>query len=381
MTRTKKNILVFSDWFLPGFKAGGPIRSLANLVNVLQHQFYIVTSNRDHHTEMPYPGIAYNSWVKFADNVQVMYLEDSRITADTFQEIMLSQDFDKIYFNSLFSPRFTLTPLRTAKRLGLISKCILAPRGMLKPGALSVKPLKKKVFLMMAKLTGLYRGITWHATSEDEKESILKHFPDAGEIRMAPNLSDVPKEKTVKPAKNTGELKLVCIARISPEKGILEAIQSLKAMKVNGEVSCDFYGIQQNAGYLETCRSLAESISNIRIHFRGEIVPADIPVKLKQYHFLFMPTLGENFGHAIAEALNHATPVIISNLTPWRGLEEKQAGWDIPLQPDSFARILEKCLAMPNNEYQLLCEGAYLHGRSVALDMGGIEASYQVFEP
>lgn len=65
--------------------------------------------------------------------------------------------------------------------------------------------------------------------------------------------------------------------------------------------------------YLETCRSLAESISNIRIDFRGEIVPADIPVKLKQYHFLLMPTLGENFGHAIAEALNHATPVIISN--------------------------------------------------------------------
>ncbi|MBX7051478.1 MAG: glycosyltransferase family 4 protein [Flavobacteriales bacterium] len=380
MTRTKKNILVFSDWFLPGFKAGGPIRSLANLVNVLQHQFYIVTSNKDHHTSTPYPGIPYNTWVKFADNVQVMYLEDAHITQDVMREVIGAQPFDKIYFNSLFSPRFTLMPLRVVKQMGLVSRCVLAPRGMLKPGALSVKPLKKKIFLMMAKLTGLYRGIIWHATSEDERNSILKHFPNTGEIRIAPNLSDVPKEKTLKPAKNSGELKLVCIARISPEKGILEAIQSLKAIKQKGEISCDFYGIQQNQKYLETCMALAESASDVRIHFRGEIVPTDIPSKLKQYHFLFMPTLGENFGHAIAEALNHCTPVIISDLTPWRGLEEKKAGWDLPLNPETFARTLEKCLSMGNAEYQLWCEGAYIHGRSVALDMGGIEASYQIFE-
>lgn len=380
MTHTKKDILVFSDWFLPGFKAGGPIRSLANLVNVLQHQFYIVTSNKDHHTETPYPGITYNTWIKFADNVQVMYLEDEQINKDRFEAILTTQSFDKIYFNSLFSPRFTIMPLRVAKKCGLTNKCILAPRGMLKPGALSVKPFKKKVFLTLAKLTGLYNGILWHATSEDERESIIQHFSNTKEIRIAPNLSDVPKEKTTKPAKNSGELKLICIARISPEKGILEAIQYLKSITAKGEISCDFYGTMQNPSYLQTCRSLAESIDHVKINIRGEISPQEIPGKLKQYHFMFMATLGENFGHAIAEALNHATPVIISDLTPWRNLESKQAGWDLPMQTERFVQILEHCLQMNNSTYQTLCEGAYLHGRSVALDMRSIEASYQVFE-
>ena len=45
----KKKILVFIDWYLPGFRAGGPIRSCANLISHLSDEFdfNIVTTDTD----------------------------------------------------------------------------------------------------------------------------------------------------------------------------------------------------------------------------------------------------------------------------------------------------------------------------------------------
>ena len=34
-----KRILICMDWYEPGFKAGGPIRSVANIVNALKDEF------------------------------------------------------------------------------------------------------------------------------------------------------------------------------------------------------------------------------------------------------------------------------------------------------------------------------------------------------
>ena len=380
MHTDKKRIIIFTDWYLPGYRAGGPIRSLANLVAVLKHDFLIVTRNTDHHSATPYPEIASNIWLKLSDNVQVIYLDDDHLTSEMYQKILNDQPCDKIYFNSLFSPRFTLLPIRVARKMGLTKKCVLAPRGMLKSGALSIKSRKKKIFLIVAKLTGLFRGIRWHATSSEEEKEIKKHFPGAENIRVASNLSDVPMEKPSRPVKQRGELRLVCVARISPEKGILEALQFLKDTKFNGDVSCDFFGTQQNQSYLDECRAIGESIENVKIRFRGEIKPSDIPTMLFNYHFFYLTTLGENFGHAISEALTHATPVIISNLTPWLQLEEKKAGWDLPLESKYFVETLLRCCDMQQSEYSEWCDGAYKFGKKVALDHASIQASYAVFE-
>ena len=45
----KKRVLVFSGTYIPGYKGGGPIRSLENIFNQLSEDidFYLVTLNRD----------------------------------------------------------------------------------------------------------------------------------------------------------------------------------------------------------------------------------------------------------------------------------------------------------------------------------------------
>ena len=71
---SKPKVLIFVDWFLPGYKAGGPIKSVANIVQSLKEEldFSIVTSNTDFGETEPYTGIQPNEWLQ-QDGFRVMY--------------------------------------------------------------------------------------------------------------------------------------------------------------------------------------------------------------------------------------------------------------------------------------------------------------------
>jgi hypothetical protein len=61
----QKNILIFIDWFLPGYKAGGPISSNANLIAHLglEYKFFVITRNTDYCETKPYENIAPLAWI------------------------------------------------------------------------------------------------------------------------------------------------------------------------------------------------------------------------------------------------------------------------------------------------------------------------------
>ncbi len=381
MTSTNTpHILVFTDWFLPGYKAGGPIRSLANLIATLTDvQFSVVTRNTDHYSDTPYPGIPSNQWIQHSANCRVYYFEESAIGWSSMSKLLKEQSYDRIYLNSLFSPKFTLLPLVLMRKLGLSKRCILAPRGMLKAGALSIKGNKKQLFLRLSQWMGLFKAIQWHATSDEEYREIQHHFPHAQAIHLAPNVATAITPKKNKPTKSPGELLLICIARISAEKGIKEALEYLKAAELKGTIRCDFFGTIQNPEFLSDCQRLADSIEGVQIAFHGEIPPSEIPAKLSSYHFFYLPTWGENFGHAIAESLNSGTPVIISNKTPWLQLQSKNAGWDLPLESTAFVPVLQQCVAMTDKEYQMKSESAYQLAQQISQDKKIIEAQYALF--
>lgn len=371
--------MVFADWYLPGFKAGGPIRSVANLVQSLDLDFSIVTRNKDHFSEVPYEGIVPNTWIQLESNVRVIYFEENKVDEAALTPIICDPQYDKILLNSLFSALFSRLPLGIIKKQKLQSKTILAPRGMLKAGALSIKPLKKKLFLALSRWTGNFDGIMWMATNEQEASEIRLHISDKASIRICPNLAFVPKQQMSKPIKHSGELNLVSIARISPEKGILEALTYLRDARLNGQVSLKMYGTQQNESYLEQCQAMAAQITNAEIRFDGEINPQQVAEALQSAHFFYMTTLGENYGHAIIEALVHATPVIISDRTPWRNLQLANAGWDAPLESSAIVPILQKALEMDDVFYQKMSADAFSYGRSNAEDPSVLRQAYAIF--
>ncbi|MNR20481.1 Glycosyl transferases group 1 [compost metagenome] len=91
----------------------------------------------------------------------------------------------------------------------------------------------------------------------------------------------------------------------------------------------------------------------MKFGYKGELVPAMVVQTLARYDLFFLPTLGENFGHVIAEALGCGLPVLISDNTPWGNLTENQLGWGLPLRNvDDFVEKIEQCGRIAAVDYE-----------------------------
>jgi len=223
----KKKILIFVDWYKPSFKAGGPIRSVHNIVNLLHEDFdfYIITSDRDLCDTAPINGIERDVWV-IAGGLRVMYLSSSTFNIFRIFKIFRLIRPDVVYLNSLFSVKFSIFPMIISRFLGL--KVVLAPRGMLGKGALFFKKVKKHLYINTSKILGLYNGINWHATSIRERDDIISFFGGKTRIFIAPNITTVVKSKFSNKVKNQNSVNLLFLSKITPKKNLVYIIEILQ---------------------------------------------------------------------------------------------------------------------------------------------------------
>lgn len=236
-----------------------------------------------------------------------------------FEEVLNSTEYNVLYLNGFFSPIFTIRPL-ILRRLGILNnktaKVILTPRGDF-TGGCENKKLKKYSYIYAVKAIGLYRNLLWHATSEIEDQDIKEKFSKAKTF-MVPNLPAkyVPKEPILK--KQPGELRLVFVSRIFPKKNIKYALEVLKQIK-DGRITFDIYGPMEDNEYWAECEDLIKQMpDNVKVKYCGEAEHKDIPHIFEQYHAFFFPTLGENYGHVIVEAMmNNCLCILSKGVTPW----------------------------------------------------------------
>jgi glycosyltransferase involved in cell wall biosynthesis len=319
-------ILTLADYFLPGFKAGGPIRTIANMVERMgsEYEFLIFTRDRDLGAASAYPGVQINAW-NTLNTARVFYAAPGFSRFRHLFRVLRSEGHNVLYLNSFFSWRSTLLPLLLL-RLGLARKVpvLLAPRGEFSEGALGLKAAKKRLYMQLTRALGLYAGITWQASSEDEAKDIHRVMkPGDGKVTVAPNLLPVPAgdmvdggEYETRP-RSPGTLRIVFLSRISPMKNLDFLLRVLKG--IVAELSLDIYGPTEDVPYWEQCVQLiAELPSNIQVDYRGAVSAEDVCDVFMQYDLFVFPTRGENFGHVIIESLNVGTPVLLSDRTPWR---------------------------------------------------------------
>ncbi len=379
----KQKILVFVDWFLPGYKAGGPIRSIANIIKQLQQDFYfsIVTTDTDAGEKTPYPHIKSNQWIQ-KDSYRIYYFSKNKLSINEIKEIILADDSDFLYLNSVFSIYFSLVPLILCQHLKPQMQIILAPRGMLGDNALKIKAFKKKLFLYVFSKLPYFKNIIWHASTEQEKNEIIKNFGSLAKVRIAANLPN-PINKHFHPReKSENHLKLIFFSRISPKKNLHFALNLLKKWQTKGEIIFDIIGPVEEEIYWQQCLKIISKLpKNIKVNYLGAVDNQLIDQAIANYHFLFFPTLHENFGHVIFEALSSSLPVIISNKTYWSEMEAKGAGWDLCLENEElWLTTLEKCLKMDKTEYQRLSGTAFSLAEKFSNDSKLIAVNKKLFE-
>lgn len=119
---------------------------------------------------------------------------------------------------------------------------------------------------------------------------------------------------------------------------------------------------------------------NVRARYLGPLdYSAVAPTFARSDVFLF-PTFGENFGHVIVESLAAGCPVIVSDRTPFRDLEEHGAGWVVPIeQPEGYQRALALCAAMDAHTHGRMRDAAREYARRIITDPKPIEQNRQLF--
>lgn len=342
----KKRVLILSDWYVPGFKAGGPITSVHRMVQHLNDsfEFSILTRNTDWHDPQPYD-VPIDVWLK-ADGAQVKYLSQPTSTR-VWNEVNASE-YDVLYLNGIYSPLFNAFPLLRCLLINSGKQVIVAPRGMLNANAIALKPFKKRTLLFLYRMLGIEKKVVFHSTGQKESAAIRSVYSKA-KIEEAANLPAVP--ETYPEQERNG---MLSVARISPVKNTLALLRTLDGM---APITLKLVGTADDMHYLEQCTAIVKRNEGMEwLEGRG---PTEIQALYRSAKFFISMTTGENFGHAIIEALSNGCPVIISDQTPWNDIAECGAGWVLPLGDEAaWKRAITDASSMEKEAYLAMSKNA-----------------------
>lgn len=325
----------------------------------------------------PYNHIKKLQWNEIG-GASVFYLPSEQQNKSYILKLIREVNPDLIYCNSLYSPKFTINPIRLAKKLNI--KSVLAVRGMLSSGSLAVKSHKKKIFLSLVKTTGLFNKTLFHATSEEETTDIINVFGDSVKIIKVANLP----EKTNLPyffkTKLKDHLSVVYVGRIAPEKNTLYALQQL--MNCKQHIQFDLFGPTYDDNYMQQCQSVANQLpANIVVNFKGAINHEDVADTMSKYNAFYLPSTGENFGHSILESMSNSCVPVVSDQTPWTKLESSKIGFDIPLKnPKKYSEALDLLASMDEEEFNIWTKNAWNYAQQVINNKETVKDYHQLFQ-
>lgn len=373
----RKKVLVFIDWFYPAYKAGGPIKSVYNIVQALGKSidFLIVTSNLDSDGQ-PIDVITNHETTFQACNV--IYLDKASLNDEVYRRIFSEYKPDIIYYNSLFSKSFTITPYKLLKKEQKV-KHILAPRGMLGKEALAIKPLKKWIFLKVSKYFLFNNQLVWHASTPQEKKEIKDQYGKSTKCFVAQNLSSEIKQRSMENhQKKAGSLRLVFLSRISRKKNLRFALDLMQSISEESGLTMDIYGPQEEEKYWSACEEVINR--DKRINYKRVLKPQEIGTKLQEYDFLILPSVHENYGHVIVESVLAGVPVIIGTNTPWRNLSNEGIGYDLDLKNQKEWQVkIRKLILLRKDSYESYVRSCFLFAKKNIVNEGSLRANEELF--
>jgi glycosyltransferase involved in cell wall biosynthesis len=362
----RKIVVVIYPFFYPGFKAGGPVQSLTNMITLLgnEYDFRVITSGFDMQDKLPYSNVILDGWNTVAlpglqSPINVYYHSQIKINAGVFKSIVSDLRVDAMFINGLFTSWSTI-PLWMIRRKQINANSgIISVRGMLQQGALKSNFLMKKVFLLTLRNFGLVKNVIWHATNEEESEDVFRVINKNARVIVAENIPRHPFSSIHYLPKTAGQIRLVYLSLIAAKKNLLLVIQALA--KVQASVVLDIFGPVKDPIYWDLCQQEIKLLpSHVKVQYMGEVNPRCVQDTLAKYHALILLTKGENFGHALYESLSVGRPLITSQYTPWKNLQDKHAGWNIDIeQEEKISLVLQQIAQIDDQTWNSYCDGAW----------------------
>lgn len=141
------------------------------------------------------------------------------------------------------------------------------------------------------------------------------------------------------------------VGRIVPIKNLVVALEALVGFPT--PIRLNVLGTPEDRAYLGRCQQVLGRLpTHVSVELWGDTPHDAVVEQLRRSHAMVLPTAGENFGHAIAEALSVGCPVLIPDTTPWTPVIEKGAGWLIsPTDPTPLREALNRLSNVSTEEW------------------------------
>ncbi len=242
---------------------------------------------------------------------------------------------------------------------GLNKPLVITPRGSLEPRRLKHSYWKKRVSSFLFDKSNLEYASCIHATSEMEYESI-RSYGIKNPVAIIQNGVDVPTFNSDKQHLDSFREKypefknkriMLFLSRLSWEKGLPLLVKAWKSLSsdfkdwhlvIAGQGTTDY---EKEIKSLFCSNGLAE-----RTTWTGILHDEEKRAAFSEAELFVLPTLSENFGIAVAEALASGIPVITTHGAPWKVLLEERCGWWIPVDVSDLAEAMREAMSLSDVE-------------------------------
>jgi glycosyltransferase involved in cell wall biosynthesis len=332
----KINLIIPS--FYPATVYGGPIfstlhtcKALSKLENI---EVFVSTTNANRDNKLD---VEVKKWIKFENNFFVKYYNETKIDRISFSLLFnVWRDIKKsdvVHLQGIFS---TPTPMVLLYAKVLQKPIVLSPRGSFCSWCLEQGSRFKKLWMRFI-ISPIGNSIYWHATSEAEKEDILKLFPKS-EVFVIPNGIDIEAfskvnflekesfcKKYIGKKLNPSKI-IVSMGRLHKVKGFDILINSFSEVLKSYEdailcIAGKDVGEQGSLEVLVKKLNLENSV-----FFVGEVSNQDKIDFLGNADLFVLASHTENFGNVYVESLASGTPIVATTGTPWEEVESFNCG-------------------------------------------------------
>lgn len=291
-------------------------------------------------------------------------LPDKLVGSKSLVDYLVAQQKINIFhFHGLWRPINSYPTKIKAKQTK--SKIVISPRGMLSKYTWSKNKIAKNFFWKIWQEKALHSADCIHVTSESEYEEV-RSVNIKAPVAIIPNGID---QATVQ-RKTFAEREEICLylGRIEPKKNLDSLIDAWCLLKPASPWRLLIAGPIDSA-YGRALQRKVSNIPNVNIQFVGSVFGIEKENLYSSSKLFVLPTINENFGLVVAEALANGTPVVTTTGAPWEVLKNQECGWWIDLDSGSLSDAIGQALSLNEYEFERMSSNAkYLSEKEFSWD-------------